>query len=579
MRYILIFLRYTFFFLVFSTPLLGQSNRRYSPVISKEINQFITTTDTLKKVTRFIKKALKTDTLLGIEYHKLFFQRGTEQQNDRIKYYSGEKLGEYYYSKSDYPTALPYIVTAIEAAEKIKDTARIIRVVTRKGNIFFQLGNKEKALANYLIAQAYIEQSGLKEFELYNLSNIGNIRVQLKSFDDALETYNSILTILKKEKYHGKSKYIKTYLSTLLGKAKCQKEVRKLDEAIFTCLEGIQIAEKYTSLHHKGDFYISMGSSLYLKNEYDTAIEHLTKGKEVLTAIEGEKSPSILLANYFLAQCYNKTSKKEKAIALLEKNFIIIGDDCTTNKLKDMYLLRAELAKSLKDFKTESTYRLVRNDLINEENENQNKAREILFKNDKKVLEHKNNQLIEDNKTSTITNKIAISAAVLLLSLLLFSFIYYKKRNKTREIQFQKIIQELQAPQEIKTEVSPNASIIKDTQAKKILDKLSDLEKTFFFISNDCNLYTTAKSIETNTTYLSKAINTYKKQSFNQYLNELRINYVLTRLKEDSKFRSYTIKAISEDIGYKSANTFIKVFKERTNLNPSYYIKQLEINN
>jgi len=92
----------------------------------------------------------------------------------------------------------------------------------------------------------------------------------------------------------------------------------------------------------------------------------------------------------------------------------------------------------------------------------------------------------------------------------------------------------------------------------------------------DCSLSSMAKKINTNTTYLSKVINSHFKKSFNAYINELRINYVLTRLKEDKLFRRYTIQSIANDIGFKSKESFNKAFRIQTGILPSYYIKQLE---
>ncbi len=108
-----------------------------------------------------------------------------------------------------------------------------------------------------------------------------------------------------------------------------------------------------------------------------------------------------------------------------------------------------------------------------------------------------------------------------------------------------------------------------------LLQKLSSLEKTTFYLNIDCNLYNTAKNIGTNATYLSKIINEYKEQSFNDYINELRIKYFRNRLYNDAKFRSYTIKAIARELGYGSVNTFALAFKKQTGLSHSYYIKKV----
>jgi len=109
----------------------------------------------------------------------------------------------------------------------------------------------------------------------------------------------------------------------------------------------------------------------------------------------------------------------------------------------------------------------------------------------------------------------------------------------------------------------------------KILKNLQALEKTNFFLKQDCNTFKTAKKLNTNVSYLSKAIKAKYNYDFSDYINKQRINYTIERLKEDPVFRSYSISAISQDVGYKSANTFVKHFKKHTQLLPSYYIKKL----
>ena len=73
----------------------------------------------------------------------------------------------------------------------------------------------------------------------------------------------------------------------------------------------------------------------------------------------------------------------------------------------------------------------------------------------------------------------------------------------------------------------------------------------------------------------SKVINKYREISFANYLKELRINYCLEILKVDSKLRSYTIKAISKEMGFNNSESFSKAFFKKTGIKPSYYIKQL----
>ncbi|TEB41336.1 AraC family transcriptional regulator, partial [Flavobacterium circumlabens] len=78
--------------------------------------------------------------------------------------------------------------------------------------------------------------------------------------------------------------------------------------------------------------------------------------------------------------------------------------------------------------------------------------------------------------------------------------------------------------------------------------------------------------------YLSKIINFYKGKNFSQYINDMRIIYAITKIKSDKKFRMYTIKAISEEVGFSNSESFAKAFYNNTGLQPSYFIKKIEEN-
>ncbi|SHI46692.1 helix-turn-helix domain-containing protein [Aquimarina spongiae] len=116
---------------------------------------------------------------------------------------------------------------------------------------------------------------------------------------------------------------------------------------------------------------------------------------------------------------------------------------------------------------------------------------------------------------------------------------------------------------------------IADDRIQSIIQKLDELEKTDFFFSSECNLYNTAKTINSNTSYLSRIINIYKLKTFNEYVNHLRIQHCIKKLKTDRRFKLYTIKAISNELGYKSVNTFIVAFKKQTGYSHAVYLKGL----
>ena len=118
-------------------------------------------------------------------------------------------------------------------------------------------------------------------------------------------------------------------------------------------------------------------------------------------------------------------------------------------------------------------------------------------------------------------------------------------------------------------------SPIKDEKVQELLKKLEILKETAYFLRQDSSLYNTAKKLKTNTSYLSSVINNTMGSNFNRFVNDIRMDYVILELKNNKRMRSYSVKGISEEIGYKSADSFTKYFKESTGLSPSAFIRNL----
>jgi len=109
-----------------------------------------------------------------------------------------------------------------------------------------------------------------------------------------------------------------------------------------------------------------------------------------------------------------------------------------------------------------------------------------------------------------------------------------------------------------------------------LLEKLEIFEKSDDCISPNISLQNLAKKLETNTKYLSEAINNHKQKNFNAYINELRINYIIDKLKSKPIYRSYKIKYLAEESGFSTHSAFTAVFKSVTGISPASYIQLLK---
>jgi AraC-like DNA-binding protein len=116
--------------------------------------------------------------------------------------------------------------------------------------------------------------------------------------------------------------------------------------------------------------------------------------------------------------------------------------------------------------------------------------------------------------------------------------------------------------------------ILKETE-ENILNKLKKFENSKRFINKDISLAVLAGQLDSNTKYLSEIINSHYHVNFNTYINKLRINYIIDKLKNDPNFINYKISYLAENCGFASHSSFATVFKSITGISPVKFIELL----
>ncbi len=183
--------------------------------------------------------------------------------------------------------------------------------------------------------------------------------------------------------------------------------------------------------------------------------------------------------------------------------------------------------------------------------------------------------LIKDLEAQNKTSQYIMYVSCVLLVFMLFflvHLIYLKFRDKKR---FLLLLAEStnRGGHFKKTSQKPK---IGDEIIDELLKRLDQFERDEKFLSQSISLQKLAVTFKTNTKYLSNIINHEKDKSFPHYINDLRVDFALKEITENSKFRKYTIKAIAGDCGFNSAESFSKAFKKRHKVAASYFIKELE---
>ncbi|MCG8577235.1 MAG: helix-turn-helix domain-containing protein [Flavobacteriales bacterium] len=107
-----------------------------------------------------------------------------------------------------------------------------------------------------------------------------------------------------------------------------------------------------------------------------------------------------------------------------------------------------------------------------------------------------------------------------------------------------------------------------------VISQISEIivEKELYKES-DFSLKRLAEEANSNTRYLSQAINHKLGMRFSDYVNEFRIKEAKRQLLLPDN-RNLTIEAIGKNCGFQSKSTFFRIFKKVTNLTPKQFIAE-----
>lgn len=114
-----------------------------------------------------------------------------------------------------------------------------------------------------------------------------------------------------------------------------------------------------------------------------------------------------------------------------------------------------------------------------------------------------------------------------------------------------------------------------DTPQRQWHDLMRDINRVVsdpvYFCDPDFSINTLARLCNSNTRYISQAINETTGDNFRALINGFRIREARRRLTSDPSFADLTISSVGESVGFKSASNFINAFKKVTGMTPSLY--------
>jgi len=191
----------------------------------------------------------------------------------------------------------------------------------------------------------------------------------------------------------------------------------------------------------------------------------------------------------------------------------------------------------------------------------------------------------EINEQKTASKKQLTIIGSLLLIAIIVTILLWRRKNNNLHKRYEEMISKINSRKEnspikpleiIRNNEAKGSIYIPDDTVKSLLEKLRKFEASEKYLRKDASLTWLANNLNTNTKYLSEIIKIERGKNFSNYINGLRINYIVDKLYNDPKYREYKISHLVEESGFVTHKVFVAAFKNEHGVTPSYFIEKLK---
>ncbi|AXT60183.1 AraC family transcriptional regulator [Aquimarina sp. AD10] len=470
---------------------------------------------------------------------------------------------------------LSYADSIIDLTKELKNKEYPARAYLMKGDYFLQKSLFKVAFDNYKRANFLaLERSNTRI--LYDCNHsIGKLRSKIGQHKEAFRIF--------KECYmYSYENDLEESCRDMLYLAREFNHMRELDSATYYNKLGVQESLNNKDKQLYNLFVLNSGITNYYKKNHKQSIDSITK---VLPSFKYEKDSLNLSVSYFyLGKAYSEIRLKEKSINYFLKMDSIVqirkeilpnmmeGYDILSNYYRKRKHYERQSRYSKRKITLDSTYKTVYTSSV---------TKMLKEYDTSSIVTKKDIKLSELNDENMLLRGLMVFSTFLFIIFIAFLVYFYNDRKRYQK-SFRAIVSHTNKIKENETKLKKNNEDqlndlnISEEVIERILNGIKDFEKSKRYLDKKYSLQVLSKELNTNSTYLSKIINIYKQKSFSGYLHDLRIGYAIERLKDDKKFRLYSIKGISEEIGFKSSESFAKAFHKKTGIYPSSFIKKLK---
>ncbi len=481
-----------------------------------------------------------------------------------------------------------YSTKGLIIAKNNKDTAFIISFLRQKGNIFYQQSNYDSSLFYFneslKLAQITNDRKNIISVKL----NIASLYLEKHETKQAINLFNEVLTQAQKQN----NENIQALALNNLGLAYQYENNYKKAIAYFE--KALKIKKKNSSEISIANTMSNLGQTYGYIGDNKKAIEIILSALDVYT--KNNDNYNAALACFNISKFYYAEKENSLAETFLFRAIDLAKQIDYKQLLSNSYLFLSEIRQNLGDgmssLKYYKLYKQYSDSLINIEHENYYNRLKVEFETERK--EAKIKMQTSEIKTKSIALYLSIVGIIILL--IFITIILFQK--KALSITYKKLLEQNISSIETEEELETTIEQLKQLKQEPVIEKLQVQKNNKSDVSNELlneihtklikaikedkvyknkglTIFDLADLLETNKSYLSRVINDNYKMNFNTFINYHRVKEVQKLLKNPDN-KTYTIAALSEEVGFKSLSVFNKAFKDNTGLTPSYYLKELK---
>lgn len=439
-----------------------------------------------------------------------------------------------------------------------------------KGILHYQRNEHQLALDQYISANKYLVKSDDQYLRHKVKYSIAQIKFYLGYYQEAIALFTDCVKFFKEEDNL-------PYIKSLHGLIVC-----------YVLTDDLQHASETNSLALNESARLGIKDMLpYLESAAGMVLYKAGNNKKAISSLEyalpliqeDGDYPNEAITHFFLGKAYWDSGQQEKAVASFRR-----VDDIFTEKkylrpdLRQSYefLIKYYHRKKMPDEELIYVNQLLKADSI--------LGKEFRYLVKKVHKEYDTAELLSEKEKiqselahSRYTGLIAKGAIGFLIATI--GYLIYRQRRLKRlhRQRFEELINNnIPTLEPVSKEKPLKPLTINPLIAAQISSKIDDFEKKRGYLKKDLNATKLAQSFDTNYKYLCEVIKAKRQKGFTNYINDLRIDYIVQRLKTEPVLRRYTNSTLAAEAGFSTTQHFTTAFKKRTKISPGYFVKEFD---